>query len=67
MTTNNQIHIIWECPFTLDEAEDLQHETNDFGLYQCTGGHVVYGNDLLLNIGKAGRQPIVRRLAQEKW
>ncbi len=67
MTPTTYVHIVWTGPLTLDTAEALQDEKEHVGLYQVYGGHVVYGTDLLLYIGKAGRQPIGRRLAQEKW
>lgn len=39
----------------------------DYGIYQIYGKHPVYGNDVLLYIGKADRQTLGIRISQENW
>ncbi|HUF52623.1 MAG TPA: hypothetical protein VMR52_02465 [Dehalococcoidia bacterium] len=58
------IHIEWEGPLSLEDVAKLNGST-DYGVYQIYGGHVVYGSDALVYIGKAGRQSFGTRIKQE--
>ncbi len=58
------IHIEWSGPLTLQQVTGC-HEERDYGVYQIYGGHVVYGSDVLLYIGKAGSQHFGTRIPQE--
>ena len=60
------IHIDWQGPFTLEEALLLQGAT-DFGLYQYYGDHPIYGQNVLLYLGSAIKQPFGKRLSQHNW
>lgn len=60
------IHINWEGPFTLKQALEL-NSSHDFGLYQYYGDHPVYGENVLLYIGKAVKQTFSQRLSQHNW
>lgn len=56
------IHIDWEGPFTLEEAKS----NSGFGLYQYYGDHPVYGQGVLLYIGKTD-STFAARLNQHNW
>lgn len=60
------ININWEGPLSLDQAKQLNSD-QDFGLYQFYGDHPVYGQNVLLYIGKAEKQTFSNRLAQHNW
>jgi len=78
---NKNIRIEWDGPFnlfdigyneneerySLTEETTLNNEKVDYGVYQVYGCHPIYGNDVLLYIGKAERQTFARRLSQESW
>ena len=79
---NKNIRIEWEGPFSLedigyDKENDnykksiknplLCNENTAYGVYQVYGYHPVYGNDVLLYIGKAEQQTFAKRLSQEGW
>lgn len=78
---NKDIRIEWDGPFNLkdigyDENNEnysvtkkttLNNKNIDFGIYQVYGCHPIYGNDVLLYIGKAEKQTFARRLSQEGW
>lgn len=61
------IEVIWEGPHYLNELKALEDNKCDYGLYQIYGRHLVYGDNVLLYIGKADRQTIGMRIAQEGW
>jgi hypothetical protein len=75
------IRISWEGPHGLkdigydfkkekycDEDNNKLNDMNtDYGLYQVYGNHPIYGNNVLLYIGKADRQTFKKRLSQEGW
>lgn len=60
------IHIDWQGPFTLEQALQLQSDT-DFGLYQYYGEHPIYGQNALLYLGSATKQTFGKRLSQHNW
>lgn len=60
------IHIDWQGPFSLEQALQLQLNT-DYGLYQYYGEHPIYGHDILLYLGSATKQPLGKRLSQHNW
>ena len=75
-----EIRIEWDGPYSLTDIgynEKKQNYTNkpkllsdenkDFGIYQVYGCHPIYGNDVLLYIGKAVEQTFAVRLSQEGW
>jgi len=45
----------------------LNNESVDFGIYQIYGFHPVYGDNVLLYIGKANNQTFAKRISQENW
>lgn len=61
-----EIHVAWHGPCTLEHALRLNSPT-DYGLYQYYGDHPVYGNGVLLYVGKASKQSFGRRLSQHNW
>jgi hypothetical protein len=61
------IQIDWEGPYTLDNLDLLTNDSQDYGIYQIYGKHIVYGKDVLLYIGKAEQQTIGKRISQENW
>lgn len=60
------IHIIWEGPFSLEESLNKNCES-DYGLYQFYGDHIVYGQNVLLYLGKTESQTFGRRISQHNW
>lgn len=63
------IEINWEGPFTLDEIKNFTTDI-DFGLYMAYGPHNIYGNNVLLYVGKAEQQTLGARILQhmeEDW
>lgn len=60
------IHIVWEGPYTVEEAFRL-NGSQDYGLYQYYGQHIMYGNDALLYLGKAQEQTFSARLPAHNW
>ncbi len=60
------IHIIWEGPYTYEDAIKLNSES-DYGLYQFYGDHIMYGNDTLLYLGKAEKQTFGQRISQHNF
>lgn len=48
-----KIEIVWEGPFTIEEAINKMDNKTEYGLYQIYGTHSVYGGDSLLYIGKS--------------
>lgn len=61
------IHIDWDGPYKLSELNTITDEETDYGIYQIYGSHNIYGNNVLLYIGKADRQTIGKRISQENW
>ena len=61
------IQIQWNGPFKLTELSLLMNEETDYGIYQIYGKHPIYGNDVLLYIGKADYQTLGKRISQEGW
>ena len=79
-TETKDIRIEWDGPYSLtdigyDEKTgvytnkniSVNDEYKDFGVYQVYGFHPIYGNDVLLYIGKAAQQTFAKRLSQEAW
>lgn len=48
-----RIELVWEGPFTMNEAFEKEDSKTDYGLYQIYGTHPIYGGDSLLYIGKS--------------
>jgi hypothetical protein len=62
------IPIQWEGPMTLDDALKKSSNKDDYGIYQITGDHVVFGPGSLLYVGRARDQPFATRFAQHaEW
>jgi len=62
------INIWWEGPYTLSDIENKNignDDNKDYGVYQIYGTHPVYGNNVLLYIGKTEQQVFSTRLNQE--
>lgn len=59
------ILISWQGPIPLKEINKYQ-SSNDYGIYQIYGHHPVYGNNVLLYIGKADDQTFGKRISQEE-
>jgi hypothetical protein len=62
-----KIHISWSGPISIKEISKFCDDDKDYGLYQIYGAHQLYGNDVLLYIGKAVRQTFGVRIKQEEW
>lgn len=63
-----KIHIEWEGVFSLKDLKSGKlNDGKKYGIYQIYGCHPVYGNDVLLYIGKADAQTFNKRLTQEWW
>ena len=60
------INIDWQGPLTLEQALQLNSDT-DHGLYQYYGDHPLYGQNVLLYVGSAIKQSLGKRLAQHNW
>jgi hypothetical protein len=60
-------HISWSGPISLKEIVNFKDSDKDFGVYQIYGSHHLYGNDVLLYIGKAVIQTFGDRIQQEHW
>ncbi len=74
------IRLEWEGDFSLEDIgfdfetkkyslknAKLNDKNRDFGLYQIYGLHPVYGDSVLLYIGKATKQTFAKRISQEVW
>ena len=61
------IQLEWDGPHKLSDIPQLMNEDTDYGIYQIYGAHPVYGNDVLLYIGKADYQTLGKRISQENW
>lgn len=61
------IHVDWDGPYSLNDLSSIMDEKVDYGVYQIYGTHPVYGNSVLLYIGKADRQTFGVRISQEHW
>lgn len=61
------IHFKWSGPFSLKNLKILNNTTNDYGIYHIYGTHVIYGQNVLLYIGKAQEQTFFTRINQEDW
>jgi hypothetical protein len=61
------IQLDWEGPYKLKELTNLMKNSVDYGLYQIYGRHPLYGNAVLLYIGKADKQTLGKRILQENW
>lgn len=63
--SSEQIHkikILWEGPYTIEEAINKEDSKTEYGLYQIYGTHSLYGGDSLLYIGKSDRNVFKHRL-----
>lgn len=66
-TKTSLIQILWDGPYSITDLVKLKNEETDYGIYQIYGNHPIYGNDVLLYIGKADFQTIGQRISQENW
>lgn len=68
----NNVHIIeidWEGPYNMEEIKSFNSDI-DFGLYLAFGPHTIYGDNVLLYVGKAEQQTLGVRILQhmeEDW
>lgn len=60
------IHIDWDGPHTFKDLVSL-NDINDKGVYQIYGYHPIYGNNVLLYIGKTENQTFAKRINQSRW
>lgn len=64
------IEIEWDGPFDMNEIQKMNGDC-DFGLYMAFGHHRVYGENVLLYIGKAEKQTFSKRILdhflKEDW
>ncbi|WP_434401690.1 hypothetical protein M1Q06_03750 [Planococcus sp. 11815] len=67
ITASTLIQIQWEGSYQLKDLPHLMNDKTDYGVYQVYGTHPVYGNDVLLYIGKADYQTLGKRIPQENW
>ncbi len=65
MNINNikLIEIEWEGPFTMEEISN-KNKSDDFGIYMAYGQHRIYGENVLLYVGKAEQQKFSVRILQ---
>jgi len=78
----NDIRLEWDGPYSLENIgyfedkktsgyalknSNLNDEDKDYGIYQIYGYHPVYGDNVLLYIGKANDQTFAKRISQESW
>ncbi len=61
------IHIFWEGPYSLEGLSQLNDESQDYGIYQIYGHHLLYGSSVLLYIGQANDQTFKKRIKQGHW
>jgi hypothetical protein len=63
------IHIEWEGPYLLQQLASFKDPSKDIGLYQIYAHHPVYGNNVLVYIGKVSgaRQSFATRISQHGW
>ena len=67
------VRVEWEGPFSIEKVLELNHNEDDYGLYQIYGRHILFGADSLLYIGKAEGVTFKQRFNQhcfgknEKW
>lgn len=66
-TKTHIIQIDWDGPYKITELPQLTDSIRDYGVYQIYGYHPVYGNDVLLYIGKADHQTFGKRIPRENW
>ncbi|MGH0437569.1 hypothetical protein ACQVOM_25725 [Bacillus basilensis] len=66
-TKTSLIQILWDGPYSITDLVKLKNEETDYGIYQVYGNHPIYGNDVLLYIGKADCQTLGKRISQENW
>ncbi|WP_033580751.1 MULTISPECIES: hypothetical protein [Priestia] len=66
-TKTHIIQIDWDGPYKITDLPQLTDSISDYGVYQIYGYHPVYGNDVLLYIGKADHQNFGKRIPQENW
>ncbi|MGE7716939.1 hypothetical protein [Priestia megaterium] len=66
-TKTHIIQIDWDGPYKITELPQLTDSISDYGIYQIYGYQPVYGNDVLLYIGKADQQTFGKRIPQENW
>lgn len=61
------IEINWFGPFTHNQVVDMNNDC-DYGIYQVYGNHRIYGENVLLYVGKAKDQTFGVRIPQhEDW
>jgi len=58
----------WEKIGSMDKWPEIEKLTGDedYGIYQITGYHPVFGNNSLLYIGKAQKRPFATRFKEHK-
>lgn len=57
------IHIDWEGPVALDDISKYDG-ASDYGVYQAYGAHPIYGDNVLLYIGRVVHQTFAQRMKQ---
>ena len=63
------VRIEWEGPFCIGEVlglNDQSDDSDDYGLYQIYGHHIIFGADSLLYIGKAESLTFSQRFNQHR-
>ena len=61
------VRVEWEGPFPIDEVlklNDQSDDSDDYGLYQIYGRHIIFGANSLLYIGKAEGLTFSQRFSQ---
>lgn len=64
--TERLVRVHWDPPRSLEATLGLTDKTNDYGVYQVYGEHVVFGSGALLYIGKARDQTFGARFDQHQ-
>ena len=60
------IHVFWDGPWEFPQFDSLSN-SKDYGVYQIYGLHPIYGDSVLLYVGKAVAQRFSTRLRQHEW
>lgn len=74
MDVREEIKIFWEGPFSVNEildnkidGEKYEVKASDIGLYQVYGSHPLYGDGVLVYIGRTKNQKGFRARLRDRW
>ncbi len=73
MDAREEIKIFWEGPFNIEEIikdkidERYDVKSNDIGLYQVYGSHPLYGDGVLVYIGRTKNKNGFKSRLKDRW